>query len=146
MLTVAIGLQILLLVYHQITTLVDLFPFNGARFLKAWEKALECSVNGLLMSLAPLGFAFGIRGLMWFGVAYYFVLFAEEIRVWWVPYFFWPSPRWRSVYHRIHSQTIKVLPARGDKPIPNLERTILHALTLVTAVATLCAFCVAIQE
>lgn len=27
----ALAAQLLLLVYHQVTTLVDLFPFNGAR-------------------------------------------------------------------------------------------------------------------
>jgi hypothetical protein len=140
MVTAAIGLQVVLLVYHQITTQVDLFPFNGARFSKTWEKALECGINGVLMSLAPIGFAFGIRGLMWYGVVYYFVLFAEELRVWWVPYFFGATQRWQEAYDRIHSRTIKVLPARGKKPVPNLEHTILHGLTLATAVVTVVAF------
>lgn len=141
MLIAAIGLQFLLLAYHQVTTQVDFFPFNGVRFYKGWEKALECSTNGILMSLAPLGFAFGIRGLMWYGAVYYFVLFAEEIRVWWVPYFFGPSQGWQAAYDRLHAQTIKVLPARGNNPVPNLEHTILHGLTLVTALTTLFAFC-----
>jgi hypothetical protein len=104
MLVAAIALQVLLLAYHQVTTQVDLFPFNGARFYKGWEKVLECGVNGILMSLAPVGFAFGIRGLMWFGVFYYFVLFAEELRVWWVPYFFRPTQSWQAAYDRLHSQ------------------------------------------
>lgn len=140
MVIVALAFQILLLAYHQITTQVDFFPFNGARFLKAREKALECTVNGTLMSLAPVGFAFGIRGLMWFGVFYYFLLFAEELRVWWVPYFFRPTKSWQATYDRLHSQTIKVLPARGNNPVPNLEHTILHALTLITALTTLLLF------
>jgi hypothetical protein len=140
-LIVAITLQILLLAYHQVTTQVDFFPFNGVRFYKRWEKILECATNGILMSLAPIGFAFGIGGLMWYGVVYYFVLFAEEIRVWWVPYFFGASPAWQAAYDRIHAQTIKVLPARGKNPVPNLEHTILHGLTLITALATLAAFC-----
>jgi hypothetical protein len=141
MLVAAIASQVLLLAYHQVTTQVDFFPFNGARFYKRWEKVLECGVNGMLMSLAPVGFAFGIHGLRWFGVVYYFVLFAEELRVWWVPYFFRPTRSWQAAYDRLHSQTFKVLPARGNNPVPNLEHTILHALTLVTALATLFAFC-----
>jgi hypothetical protein len=141
MLIAAVGLQVLLLAYHQITTQMDFFPFNGARFYKRWEKVLECAVNGILMSLAPIGFAFGIRGLMWFGVVYYFLLFAEEFRVWWIPYFFGPTPRWQAMYDRLHSRTIKVLPARGNHPVPNLEHTILHALTLITALTTLVVFC-----
>jgi hypothetical protein len=139
-LPVAIALQALLLAYHQFTTQVDLFPFNGARFYKGWEKALECGVNGALMSLAPVGFLFKIRGLMWFGVFYYFALFAEECRVWWLPYFFGPSKGWKEAYERLHSQTIQVLPARGGNPVPNLEHMILHALTAITAVTTLFAF------
>lgn len=92
------------------------------------------------MSLAPLGFGFGIRGLMWFGVVYYFILIAEEFRVWWLPYFFGANERWRSVYDRLHARTIKMLPVRGNNPVPNLEHTILHALTLLTALITLSAF------
>jgi hypothetical protein len=137
---VAIGFQVLLLAYHQVTTQVDLFPFNGVRFYKGWEKALECAVNGILMSLAPIGFLFHVRGLMWYGVVYYFVLFLEEMRVWWIPYFFGPSKAWREAYDRLHSRTIKVLPARGDNPTPNLEHMILHTLTLATAMTTLFAF------
>jgi len=140
LLTVAIVFQVLLLAYHQVTTQVDFFPFNGVRFYKWWEKALECAVNGILMSLAPVGFTFGVRGLMWYGVVYYFVLFAEELRVWWVPYLFGASKTWQAAYDRLHSQTIKVLPARGQNPIPNLEHLILNVLTLVTAVTTLFAF------
>jgi hypothetical protein len=139
-LATAIGLQVVLLLYHQITTQLDLFPFNGARFCTWQEKALECTVNGVLMSLAPVGFAFGIRAMMWFGVVYYLVLFAEELRVWWVPYLFGSTARWKSVYDRMHSATIKVLPARGDNPVPNLEHTILHALTAITASVTLLTF------
>jgi hypothetical protein len=138
-LTVAIILQVLLLAYHQITTQVDFFPFNGVRFYKAWEKALECAVNGILMSLGPIGFFFGVRALMWYGVIYYFVLFLEELRVWWVPYFFGASKAWRAAYDRLHARTIKVLPARGGNPIPNLEHMILHTLTFVTAIVTLVA-------
>jgi hypothetical protein len=137
----AILSQVLLLAYHQVTTQVDCFPFNGVRFYNGWEKVLECAVNGVLMSLAPLGFAFDIRGLKWFGVVYYFILFVEELRVWWLPYFFGPSKSWQVIYERLHARTIKVLPARGTNPVPNLEHTILHGLTLITAIATLFAFC-----
>lgn len=94
------------------------------------------------MSVSPIGFAFGIPGLMWFGVVYYFALFAEELRVWWIPYLFGASPACQEAYERIHSRTITVLPARGNNPVPNLEHTILHGLTLLTPIATLVAFTV----
>ena len=152
--------QIALLVYHQVTTLVDLFPFNGSRYYERKEKLAEAAVNGTLMLVAPIGFGFHIRGLMIYGVIYYFVLFAVELIIWWVPYFSNPSgpwrhlynfllslstsnfgkgdtlDHWREIYNRLHRQTITVLPARVGRPVPNLEHCILHAGTLVTALVT----------
>jgi hypothetical protein len=152
--------QLGLLMYHQITTLFDFFPFNGARNYNGKEKLAESGSNFILMSLAPIGFGFHIPGLMIFGVVYYFFLFAVEIIIWWIPYLTVPSGRWRriynrllacstscfqegdtlnhwcAVYDRLHRGTITVLPARRDRPVPNLEHTILHVWTLVTAIVT----------
>ena len=112
------------------------------------------------MSLAPIGFGLHIKPLMTFGVVYYFVLFAIELIIWWVPYLTVPRGHWRRVYNlllacgtsnfekgdtldhwigayqRLHRGTITFLPARDNRPVPNLEHTILHAWTLVTAVIT----------
>jgi hypothetical protein len=156
--------QVVLLGYHQATTLLDLHPFNGARNYSGKEKLMEAGVNGALMSLAPVGFVFQIQPLMVFGAVYYFVLFAAELIIWWVPYLTVPSGRWRviynrllsiatshfepgdtlehwiAIYNRLHRGTIALLPARGDRPVPNLEHTILHAWTLITALATLIGY------
>ena len=98
------------------------------------------------------------------GRHHYFVLFAVELIIWWVPYLTIPTGRWRtfynrllsvatshfekgdtldhwtSVFNRLHRGTITFLPLRGDRPVPNLEHTILHAWTLSTAVLTLVAY------
>jgi hypothetical protein len=156
--------QLGLLLYHQVTTLFDFYPFNGARHYTWKEKLTEAGTNFVLMSLAPIGFGFHIRGLMIFGVIYYFFLFAVEITIWWIPYLTVPTGRWRriynrmlaystsrfeegdtldhlcDVYNRLHRGTITVFPARGNRPVPNLEHTILHAWTLVTAIVTAGAF------
>ena len=116
------------------------------------------------MSLAPIGFGLRIRTLMGVGVVYYFVLLAAELIIWWIPYFTVPSGRWRRVYNhllsvatssfgkddaltswiaiyqRLHRGTITLLPERSDRPVPNLEHTILHAWTLVTAIITVLAY------
>ena len=116
------------------------------------------------MTLAPVGFAFHLHGLMTFGVIYYFVLFAVELIIWWIPYFAFPQGRWRIVYNRLlslatsnfapgdtlshwvtihqrlHADTITLLPLRDQRPVPNLEHMILHFWTLVTAVTTLVEF------
>ncbi len=137
--------QLVLLVYHQVTTLVDLAPFNGARHCTFKERLAEACTNAVLMSLAPIGYAFQIRSLMIFGVVYYFALFAIEIVIWWIPYFSIPSGRWRSgynrllsigttdfrsgdalnhwlaVHQRLHSDTLTLLPRIPQRVVPNLE-------------------------
>lgn len=156
--------QLALLIYHQVTTLVDLFPFNGARNYSRGEKLAEAGTNFVLMGLPVVGFGLHVTGLMKFGVVYYFILFAIELIIWWVPYLTVPAGRWRriynfllaaatsnfapgdtlenwiAVYRRLHRGTITFLPAREDRPVPNLEHTLLHAWTLVTAIVTLWAF------
>jgi hypothetical protein len=149
-----------LLAFHQVTTLVNLSPFNGARHYSRGEKVAEAGVNGVLMSLPPIGTLFDIHGLILFGVIYYFVLFGIEIWIWWIPYFTVPAGRWRAIYNRvlalatsnfepgdtldhwrnvydrIHRGTVTILPDRPSRIVPNLEHTLLHALTLITAVVT----------
>jgi hypothetical protein len=164
MLKLAIAAQLLLLCYHQITTLVDLHPFNGVRHFARREKLIESGVNATLMLLAPIGFGFHIPALMTFGVIYYFCLFFIELIIWWVPYFTVPAGRWRTIYNfllalgngdfsngdalarwyeqhnRLFTGTIRFLPAHGERPAPNLEHCILHTWTLVTALVTAIAY------
>lgn len=162
--TLALSCQLILLIYHQITTFVDFFPFNGARHYARQERLIEMGVNAILMGLAPIGFILHKPGLMLYGAVYYFVLFAMEIIIWWIPYFTVPSGAWRRVYNfllslatsnfesgdtldhwirihqRIHAQTWTALPVRAGRITPNIEHTVLHAWTLVTAIATLVAY------
>jgi hypothetical protein len=157
---VAVVVQVVLLVYHQVTTLFDFFPFNGARNYSRTEKIAECGTNAVLMSIAPIGFGFGIAGCETFGVYYYYVLFALEMIIWWIPYFCEPRgvflrvynlllaigtsdfppenclARWKVTYERLHRSTWIILPPKGDRPVPNVEHTILHLLTLITLIVT----------
>jgi hypothetical protein len=141
MLAVAVTLQIVHVLYHQVTTLLDFFPFNGVRFYSTREKILEAGINLVLMSLPPIGFIFRIHSLMTFGVVYYFVLLTIEFFTWWKPYFFGASQKWIDIHSHIHSQTITVLPRRRNNPAPNLEHLILDSLSFLTAIATLAAYC-----
>jgi len=98
-----------------------------------------------------------------YGVFYYFVLFAVEIIIWWIPYAFTPHGFWRRIYNialvlgtlnfepgdtlnrwlavheRVHRGTLTVLPHRSGRIVPNLEHMLLHAWTLLTALATFAA-------
>ena len=156
--------QMLLLLYHQVTTWFDFFPFNGVRFYGHRERMIEVIVNGVLMSLAPIGFALHIHGLMIFGVIYYFLLFSAEIIIWWVPYLVMPSGNvraaynkllafvtsnfeskdvladWAGIYQRIHSKTVTVLSQRPGRIVPNVEHMVLHGWTLLTAIATVASY------
>ena len=162
--TAALLCQVALLAFHQITTFFDLAPFNGARNYSKTERAGEMGVNAVLMLLAPIGFAFHVKGLMIYGVIYYFVLFTIELVIWWVPYLTVPRGLWRRLcnyalalgtsdfasgdtldrwyvtYERLHSKTIIVVPRRAGRVVPNLEHMLLHGLTLMTAVVTAFAF------
>lgn len=132
----AIALQILLLLYHQITTWFDFFPFNGVRFRTRGETVGEASVNFAMMALPPIGFLWRVSALMKFGVIYYFVLFAVECATWWAPYFFGASPKWAAMHARFHAPTLTILPQRAGHPGPNLEHLILMMLTLLAAFIT----------
>jgi hypothetical protein len=54
--TSIVAIQLILLVYHQITTWFDFYPFDGVRNYSRKEKIAEACSNALLMSLAPIGF------------------------------------------------------------------------------------------
>lgn len=136
----ALALQLLLLVYHQLTTLFDFYPFNGARFAKPKERGAEAALNFALMVIAPVGFLFGLSGPMRFGAVFYFILLGCEIATWFVPYLIGASPRWEEAYSRIQGRTIMLLPRRGRNPTPNLEHLLLMVLTLAAAISTLAAY------
>ncbi len=140
MLTATIIFQCILLAYHQFTTWIDLFPFNGVRFYTRKERLIECASNGILMGLPIIGFLFNLRSLMNFGVVYYFILFILEIKTWWLPYWFSVSEKWKEEYAKIHAKTLIILPKIRKNPIPNLEHMILHGITLLTAIFTLVVF------
>lgn len=129
-------LQIVLLVFHQVTTLFDLYPFNNVRQYTLRERLQECSVNGLLMAIPPFGFYFGISWMMTAALFVYPALLFGEYLSWWQPYFFGASQKWQQTYNRIFRHTSTVLPPIGNNPIPNLEHCILHGLTLITTICT----------
>ena len=131
-----VSLQILLLAYHQLTTLVDFYPFNNVRQYSLRERLRECLIHGLLMTLSPLGFVLDIGWLKIVGAVYYGVLLIGGFLSWWRPYIGGATPDWQATYDRIFRQTLIVLPPIRNHPVPNLEHVILHSLTLLTAVLT----------
>jgi hypothetical protein len=136
----AIALQVLLLAFHQVTTLFDFYPFNGVRFSRRQERRLEAAMNFCLMAPAPIGFILGSASLIRAGAAFYPILFACELATWFVPYCIGASPKWEEIYSRVQGRTIMVIPRRGNNPTPNLEHLILMVLTVATAWASIAAY------
>ena len=136
MFSIAITAQVLLLLYHQITTLVDFYPFNNVRPYTIKERLLECGVNGVLMTLPPVGFALHIKWAMNASLLVYPALLLGEYLNWWHPYLFSPTKTWSNTYQRLFRHTIIVLPPIRNNPVPNLEHCILHGITLITTVCT----------
>ena len=132
-LTIAIVLQVVLLVYHQVTTLFDFYPFNGARGSSRRERLLEAGTNFIFMAFPLVAFLLRRPGLMRGGLYTFFFVMLGWCATWVIPYFFGPSPKWLEIYSRIQAKTITVLPRRGTNPVPNLEHLILMLLLLPTA-------------
>jgi hypothetical protein len=140
MLRFAITLQIVHLVYNQVATLFDLFPFNGVRAYSRRERFTEAGVNGAIMVLPAIGYLSRVPFLMEAGLLCLVVLLLGEIATWWIPYFFGGSPKWVAIYSRVHSQTLTPLPRRGPNPVPNWEHLILMGLTLLTTIVSFAAY------
>jgi hypothetical protein len=129
--------QLLLLIYHQFTTRVDLYPFNNIRNYTRQERRLESTVNGLIMLIPVVSFAMHWRWMMYASTVLYGLLIIAEYRQWWRHYFFRPNPEWLDIYNRIFRQTIIVLPLIRNNPVPNLEHTLLHGWTVVCFLVSL---------
>ncbi|GAA4742929.1 hypothetical protein [Flavisolibacter ginsenosidimutans] len=140
MLTLAFISQILLLLFHQATTLFDFYPFNNVRHYTLKERVSECCVNGLLMVAPVVGFVAQLKWLMTASLVIYPTLLVGEYLSWWQPYFFGTSEGWQKVYDRLFKNTIVVLPPLKNNPVPNLEHTVLHLLTLAATVFTYIAY------
>lgn len=150
MFVAAMLLVISTVLYHQLTTLVDLYPLNNIREATRRERLTESLVNGplMLMPAVLLGvaallhrppFAFAAAGLEW-------VTVAGGLALWWLPYLTgWRVPfstvgtreSWKNLHARTYAQTIIIVPALHGRPRPNLEHMLLHALMLVAAVICL---------
>jgi hypothetical protein len=137
--------------YFLITTFVDLYPLNNVRGAKRSEQVTEAAVNAPIM-LVPgvlLGLAagLGVPVLGYIGAGVEFVIVVFGLALWWLPYLGGVAVPWATVgevswaelHARTYAQTVIVVPRIGDRPRPNLEHMILHALILAAAVATLLA-------
>jgi hypothetical protein len=135
--TFALIMNILHLAYHQVTTNVDLYPFNNIRSYTTGQRIAESTVNFITMGFPLAALIINTQRLVGIGCCCLAFTLCGEFLRWWKGYLFGASEKWRSIYSTIHKETITFLPPRKDNPVPNLEHCILHAITIITFTATL---------
>jgi hypothetical protein len=147
MLTIALVFLILADLYFVLTTLVDFAPLNNIRSSTRRERITEVAINGPIM-LVPVilivfAGAFRLPVLAVAAGALELLVAIGGLLLWWLPYLVGVSVPWATagtgdswpeLHARTYAATIIVLPRIGDRPRPNLEHMILHALVLAGAV------------
>lgn len=136
MIQAAVFCQILLLVYHQTTTLFDFYPFNNVRNYPWRLKLTECLVNGIIMAIPPIGYVFDVGWAKGAAPWIYVGILAGAWVSWYQKYLFGATPAQQLAYDHIFRPTMQVLPDIQGRPRPNLEHIILHGLLLITLLLT----------
>src|ERR1700681_4733042 len=116
-----------LLIYHQITTMVPLFPWSDLEKYSRKELMLEAGTNGLLMGLGALCLIIGNTGFFhYFPLIYYPFLLSGELFQWWIPYFFekFSASKINFDYEKLFSHTVKLIPHKTGKRTPDANHIV----------------------
>jgi hypothetical protein len=134
---IAASLAALLLVYHQVTTWLPLFPWNDVEKYTRKELVLEAGFNGVLMGVGFVCLLARNSGFAhWYPLCYYPFLLFGECMDWWVPYFSDSFAKARGIdYEAKFSRTFKLIPRKANKRTPDANHILLHLLTVLTTVA-----------
>lgn len=127
----------ILLLYHQVTTWVPLFPWNDVEKYSRKELLLEAGINGLLMGTGLLCLLNKNAGFAhWYPLIYFPFLFIGECVDWWIPYFSESFAKKRKIwdYDAKFSRTFKLIPHAPGKRTPDANHTVLHLLTIITVI------------
>lgn len=143
MFTLSLTLLITTITYFEITTIIDLHPFNGVRHYTKKERYSEALRNGIVF-LIPIILIFVAN--RWTLTVASFIMFGIVVGMlltWVFPYLTGKeaiklpdNQTWPEVYRRIFADTITILPRRKNPnmPTPNLEHTILFILVISSAI------------
>jgi hypothetical protein len=135
--TFTIAIALLLLVYHQLTTWLPLFPWNDVEKYSRKELVLEAGTNFMLMGLGVMCLISGNTGFFhWYPLIYYPFLFTGECMQWWLPYFSekFAQSKVNFDYERLFGRTIKLIPHQPGKRTPDANHIVLHFLTVITII------------
>jgi hypothetical protein len=140
--TLFLVLQIFQVVFIGLHDWIPLGRFNDVKAARAANPG-HVLLTTTAFSAAPFALVLG-ASLLWMGRPYpgwlltwlwisYGVLFAGELRAWWIPYLIAPDPVRAARYETMFGRTVSFLPARNGIR-PNTLHVILHAATLATLV------------
>src|SRR5699024_654093 len=108
----AVSLQMLLFVYFEATTLINLFPWNDLSKYSSKEKLLEATVNGIAIIIGVAMFVSEIKVFMVISVVFWFVFLFMQLLTWWMPYLTGKHLKQfpRELYDTHFQRTLKILP------------------------------------
>jgi hypothetical protein len=132
-----LAFAVLILIYHQVTTIISIFPWNDTSKYTKKEIITEAGSNGLFMGIGVLCLLLPNKGFFHFyPLFYYSFLFAGEIFQWWLPYFSdkFSKMRLGDEYEIRFARTTKIFKSRNGKHLPDANHTLLHALTVITLI------------
>jgi hypothetical protein len=134
----AIAFQILLFIYFEGTTLVNLYPWNDLSKYSNQEKIIEASVNGIIIILCLGLFISEIKWLMIISVIFWFVFLFMQILTWWMPYLTGKHLKQfpKTLYETHFKNTFKLLPPIKDHIIPDAQHNVLQILSLITFIVS----------
>jgi len=134
---ITVAVALLLLIYHQATTLLPLFPWNDTAKYSRKELILEAGTNGLLMGLGALCLIIGNTGFFhYYPLIYYPFLLSGELVQWWFPYFSekFAKSKVNFDYEKLFSRTVKLIPQKEGKRPPDANHIVLHLITVVAVI------------
>lgn len=133
-------LQILIMVYFEVTEYVDLAPFND---VATTENSFAASLANDLPKLFILIILWiGMRWmtsptylfLYFSSIIYYIVYLILQILEWWPRYIFGATPEEAADYYEKFSKTIKILPSWDNHLAVDLQHNILQTITITIIV------------
>ena len=134
----ALSLAAFLLLYHQATSWIPLFPWNDVARFSRKEVLAETAFNGVLMGTGLFCLIAGNSGFFhWYPLVYYPFLFVGECMDWWLPFFSESFAKARKIwdYEAKYGRTLKLIPHQAGKRTPDANHTVLHLATVITIIA-----------
>ncbi len=135
----AVILQVIMFFYFEVTTLINLFPWNDLSKYSYKERILEATVNGIIIIIGLALFVSKVKWLMVISASLWFAFLLMQLLTWWMPYLTGRHLKQfpKELYDTHFQETIKVLPPIKNHIIPDVQHNILQMITLATFVTSL---------